>query len=148
MSRHHTRRSFLGLLAGAGAVTAAVHAAPSSSGHACHTAPAGQKVEHPEPREGIDASLVLPDEKIAHMGKKTVEVFAMVRELPQVMDGIACYCGCASRPGYRSLLTCFYEDGRGFGCPICQGEARLAYRRHKEGQTLDQIRRAIDARFS
>jgi len=34
------------------------------------------------------------------------------------------------------------------GCLICQGEGRLAYRRWKEGQSLDQIRRAIDARFN
>jgi len=33
------------------------------------------------------------------------------------------------------------------GCAICQGQARLAHRRFKEGQTLDQIRRATDARF-
>ena len=64
-----------------------------------------------------------------------------------IADGIGCYCGCHTREGYRSLLTCFYEGGRGMGCPICQGEAKLAYRRHKEGQSLDQIRRAIDARF-
>lgn len=148
MSTHHSRRSFLAILLGAGTMSAALPGRTVSAGHSCHTSVAGQAVEHPEPREGIDASLVQPDEAIAKMGKKTLEVFAMVREIPQVMDGIACYCGCATRPGYRSLLTCFYEDGRGFGCPICQGEARLAYRRHKEGQSLDQIRRAIDARFS
>ncbi len=102
---------------------------------------------HPEPREGIDASLVLSDEAVAKFGKPTQEVFAMIREIPQIADGIGCYCGCHTREGYRSLLTCFYEGGRGTGCPICQGEAKLAYRRFKEGQDLDKIRRAIDARF-
>ena len=102
---------------------------------------------HPEPREGIDASDVIPDEDIAKFGKSVQEVFNMIREIPEIADGIGCYCGCHTRPGYRSLLTCFHEGGRGMGCPICQGEAKLAYRRHKEGQTLDQIRRAIDARF-
>ena len=102
---------------------------------------------HPEPREGIDASDVIPDEDIKKFGKSVREVFDMVREIPEIADGIGCYCGCHTRPGYRSLLTCFHEGGRGMGCPICQGEAKLAYTRHKEGQTLDQIRRAIDARF-
>ena len=50
-------------------------------------------------------------------------------------------------PNYRSLLTCFYPTGMAMGCPICQGQARLAYRRVQEGQTLDQIRRATDARY-
>jgi hypothetical protein len=39
------------------------------------------------------------------------------------------------------------EGGMAMGCAICQGEARIAYRRHEEGQDLAQIRRAIDARF-
>jgi hypothetical protein len=30
---------------------------------------------------------------------------------------------------------------------ICQGQARLAFRMHGEGKTLDQIRTAIDAKF-
>ena len=102
---------------------------------------------HPEPREGIDASEVLSDEDVANFGKSVQEVYNMIREIPHIADGIGCYCGCHTRGGYRSLLTCFYEGGRGMGCPICQGEAKLAYRRHKEGQSLDQIRRAIDARF-
>jgi hypothetical protein len=32
-------------------------------------------------------------------------------------------------------------------CPVCQGQGRLLVRRAGEGQTLEQIRRAIDARF-
>jgi hypothetical protein len=32
-------------------------------------------------------------------------------------------------------------------CVICQGEARLAFRMHEQGKTLDQIRDAIDAKF-
>lgn len=104
--------------------------------------------EHPEPRPGIDASEVIPDEDLIPYGEHVREVYDMVREMPQVADGIGCYCGCAARPGYRSLLTCYYADGMASGCAICQAEARLTYRRWKEGQSLDQIRRAIDARFA
>jgi hypothetical protein len=32
-------------------------------------------------------------------------------------------------------------------CAICQGQARLATRLHREGKTLDQIRDAIDAKY-
>ena len=112
------------------------------------TGPGRGPGDHPEPRPGINASGVLSAEKLraAGFGDDVVEVFDMVRQIPQVADGLACYCGCMSL-GNRSLLTCYHEGGMASGCVICQGEGRLAYRRWKEGQTLDQIRRAIDARF-
>lgn len=103
---------------------------------------------HPEPRPGIDASLVLSEAELQGYGEGVRKVFAMIREIPHVADGIACYCGCDGRPGYRSLLTCFYGEGMARGCRICQGEATLAHRRWKEGQSLGQIRRAIDARYA
>lgn len=110
--------------------------------------PAFRLGEHPEPRPGIDASLVLTAEDLPYSSPEVHAIFAAVREMPHIADGIGCYCGCALRPGYRSLLTCYYEEGMAAGCPICQGEAKLVHRRWKEGQTLDQIRRAIDARFA
>jgi len=41
----------------------------------------------------------------------------------------------------------FEADGMAQHCRICQGQARLAFRMHGEGKTLDQIRTAIDAKF-
>ena len=32
-------------------------------------------------------------------------------------------------------------------CVICQGEARLAFRMHEQGKSLDEIRAAIDEKF-
>ncbi len=103
---------------------------------------------HPDPRPDITAEGVLSDEVLKGVEPRVLEIFQMVREMPQIADGIGCYCGCAVRPGYRSLLTCYHEGGMAAGCPICQGEAQLAYGRWKEGQDLDRIRRAIDARYS
>lgn len=102
---------------------------------------------HPAPRPGIDARSVVPDAQLTEYGSGVREVFGMVREMPQIADGIHCYCGCDGRDGNRSLLSCFGTSGMARECEICQGEARLAHRRWKEGQTLAQIRRAIDARF-
>jgi len=107
-----------------------------------------QPAKHPDPRPGIDARDVLTHEQLAGYGDDVVAVFDMVREIPQIADGIHCYCGCATMPGFRSLLICYGPDGMARGCHICQGEGKLAYRRWKEGQTLDQIRRAIDARYA
>ncbi len=130
----HTRRNFLALMAGGLGISLIPNEVFADS-------------IHPEPREDIDASLMISDEDIAHMGEEVQGIYNMVREIPHVADGIGCYCGCHTREGYRSLLTCYYPKGRAMGCPICQGEAKLVYRRTKEGQTLDQIRRAIDARY-
>jgi hypothetical protein len=107
-----------------------------------------QPTVHPDPRPGIDARDVLTPEQLAGAGDDVIAVFDQVREIPQIVDGIHCYCGCALLPGYRSLLVCYGPDGMARGCHICQGEARLAHRRWKEGQSLDQIRRAIDARYA
>jgi hypothetical protein len=101
--------------------------------------------DHPEPRPGIDASKVLTADKLTNPA--AAPLYDMVREIPQIADGIRCTCGCAELPGYYSLLTCYEEGGMAQFCEICQGQARLAYRRHGEGQTLEQIRNAIDARF-
>lgn len=102
---------------------------------------------HPDPRPGIDASRVLTADDLAGFPEQTIALYDMIREIPHVADGIGCGCPCPALPNYRSLLTCFHEGGMAMGCPICQGEARLVYRRHQEGQDLDQIRRAIDARY-
>ncbi len=103
---------------------------------------------HPDPRPGIDASKVMTREQLKGWPEELLEIYDHVREIPHIADGIGCNCGCSVRPNYRSLLTCYYPDGMARGCEICQGEARLVYRRYKEGQSLAQIRRAIDARFA
>ncbi len=103
-------------------------------------------VVHPEPRPGIDASKVLTADQL--INPSAAEVYDMIREIPEVADGILCHCGCAELDGYYSLLTCYEEGGMAQFCEICQGEGRMTYRRHQEGQTLDQIRNAIDARLS
>lgn len=101
--------------------------------------------EHPDPRPDIDGSKVTKAEDLAD---DVVELFDGIRTHAALADGVTCYCGCALMPGYRSLLTCF-EEGFDMGkyCPVCQGQGRLLVRRAEEGQSLDQIRRAIDARY-
>lgn len=100
---------------------------------------------HPAPRPGIDGSHVLRKEQLANAN--AAPVFDMVRQIPQVVDGIRCHCGCADAPGFRSLLSCFEKDGMAQDCEICQGQAKLAFELHGNGKSLDDIRAAIDARF-
>ena len=104
-----------------------------------------RKPKHPTPRPGITASRVLPDARLSD--RSVAPVFAMVRELPQVMDGIRCNCGCAELEGFYSLLSCYERGGMAQHCVICQGQAQLAYKLHADGWSLNGIRRAIDAEF-
>ncbi|HKJ03465.1 MAG TPA: hypothetical protein VJ997_13450 [Longimicrobiales bacterium] len=144
-----TRRELLRALASGGAGLAALCGLPPAARASGARAPrrAGPE-DHPDPRPGIDASGVISAESLRAdgYGDDVVEVFDMVRQIPGIADGLACYCGCMLM-GNRSLLTCYHEGGMARGCPICQGEGRLAWGRWKEGQSLAQIRRAIDARF-
>ena len=79
---------------------------------------------------------------------QAIEYFDLVRQIPEVVDGIRCQCGCAASEGFYSLLTCYEgENAMAKMCHVCQGEGKLAVRLHKEGKSLDEIRVAIDAKF-
>jgi len=145
-----TRRTFLklvplgglALLGGPRSVDGRVsRSGGCSHAHPHHTGSA----EHPVPREGVDASKVIPGDALQNPAVE--ELFDQIRRIPEVADGVFCYCGCANMPGHYSLLSCFEPGGTAQWCVICQGEARLVVRRHREGQSLDRIRRAIDARY-
>jgi hypothetical protein len=134
-----TRRRLLALvpalLLGAGVRARPAHA------HATGRA----RAKHPDPRPGIDASNVVPADRVGDPA--VAPIFDMVREIPQVVDGIRCYCGCADIPDKYSLLSCYEADGMAQVCKICQGQARLAHRLHKAGKSLAEIRDAIDDEF-
>ena len=100
---------------------------------------------HPDPRPGITAELVLPPEALPRTAG-SVESYAAARAVPQVLDGLHCYCDCARHSGHRSLLTCFESEHGGY-CDICMGEAVLAQQMTARGEAMDAIRRAVDAQF-
>lgn len=101
---------------------------------------------HPIPRPGITGAKVLTKQELAST-PKLIPLFDAVRQIPQVIDGIRCNCGCTNPPVFYSLLSCYEDKGMARDCVVCQGQARLAVRLHKEGKSLDQIRLAIDAKF-
>ncbi len=101
---------------------------------------------HPTPRPGITAAKMLTREQLAD-SPKLIELFDQLREIPHIVDGIRCTCGCADQSGFYSLLSCYEGDGMARACPICQGQGRMSARLVKEGKTLDEIRVAIDARY-
>ena len=101
---------------------------------------------HPDPRPGIDGSRVPTARHLRHT-PLAVPAFNEVRRIPQIVDGIRCHCGCADDPALYSLLSCYEGAAMARDCDICIGQGRMAYRLHRAGKTLAEIRIAIDARY-
>ena len=104
-----------------------------------------EEVQHPTPRPGITGEKVLSGEALEGVRQKTRRVFDMAREIPEIADGIYCYCNC-EKMGHRSLLTCF-ESRQPIGCMGCRESMEKAYEMHKAGKTLDEIRAALDKEY-
>ena len=141
MQAVYSRRTFVTRMSGA--LAALLPVLRRRAGHHCRMRLAGP---HPTPRPGITAAKVLTREQLSE-SPSVIPVFDQVREIPDIVDGIRCQCGCADLEGFYSLLSCYEGDAMARSCPICQGEGRLAARLHKDGKTLDEIRVAIDARY-
>ncbi|HZH40605.1 MAG TPA: CYCXC family (seleno)protein [Gemmatimonadales bacterium] len=105
----------------------------------------GQASNHPNPRPGITADSVVAAGMVMHT-PGAAEAYAVARQVPQVLDGLYCHCDCSKHMGHRSLLTCFTGD-HAAQCDICMGEAMLAGKMAAAGNSLDQIRKAIDQQF-
>jgi len=108
--------------------------------------PSGAAGHHPEPRAAVTADAVQDATRYAEV-PPIAEIYAMAKQIPQVLDGLYCHCECSKHSGHRSLLTCFESD-HGAACDVCLEEAAIAYQMHSEGRSLDEIRSAIDARFA
>ena len=100
---------------------------------------------HPDPRPGITAEGVLAPASYAGYDR-IVRSYEAARQVPEVLDGLYCYCDCRHHFNHRSLLTCF-QSGHGASCDICLDEAWMAAEVHRQGKSLADIRRAVDAQF-
>jgi hypothetical protein len=38
------------------------------------------------------------------------EAYKIASEIPEVLAGVSCYCGCSKSLGHRNLLDCFVDD--------------------------------------
>ena len=142
-----SRRAFVAAaLAFALAPARAMHAGTGGCGHGRHAA--ARRGPHPTPRPKVTAARVVPAAKLADESSAVRAAFDEARRIPGVVDGIRCQCGC---PDYDdtnySLLSCFEGEGMARDCLVCQGTARLAFRLHKAGKSLAQIRAAVDERY-
>lgn len=100
---------------------------------------------HPMPRVDAPAAHVMPAARYSQT-PRVAETYAMAAEIPAVLDGMYCYCLCATTFGHYSLLECFQGD-HAAGCDICLNEAVIAYQMTKRGDSLDDIRQAVDQQY-
>ena len=117
---------------GAGKATAPMVTHPAS-GH------------HPAPRPGNSIVQVVPAARYAQY-PRIADTYSKAAEMPEVLDGIYCYCNCAEHAGHYSLLDCFTSD-HAAGCDICLSEAEMAIRMTSRGHSLDEIRLVVDATY-
>lgn len=83
---------------------------------------------------------VLPASQFTGM---TRMAYAAVKEIPQTIAQLPCYCHCDEGFGHKSLQTCFVDDHAAH-CAVCVEEALLAYKLQKEERLSPaQIRERI-----
>ena len=100
---------------------------------------------HPAPRRGDLAGRVVPAGRFGGY-PRIADAYSKAAEVPEVLDGIHCYCDCGEHAGHYSLLDCFASD-HAAACDICLSEAGMAFRMTSRGRSLDEIRLLVDATF-
>lgn len=97
---------------------------------------------HPTPRSAAEAGPVQSAALYAEY-PRVEETYRMAAAIPQVLDGLYCYCHCSENLDHYSLLECFQSD-HAAGCDVCLSEALTAYRMTQQGASLAAVRKAID----
>ncbi len=87
---------------------------------------------------------ILPPEKFSG---KAREAYQAVKEIPQIIAQLPCYCHCDRSLGHKSLHSCF-ENDHAASCATCIGEALMAYQLQKQGIPAARIREQIVAQYS
>jgi Protein of unknown function with PCYCGC motif len=100
---------------------------------------------HPTPRANASQLAVMPAARYAS-NARAQQTYTMAAQIPQMLDGVFCYCMCAREYGHYSLLDCFRED-HASECDVCMNEATIAYQMTQQGASLDQIRQAVDQQY-
>lgn len=79
---------------------------------------------------------------------KTREAYKAVKEIPQTIAQLPCYCYCDEGHGHKSLHSC-YEDTHASQCAVCVDEALMAYQLEKQQKLKpEQIRERIVAQYA
>lgn len=73
--------------------------------------------------------------------------YQVVKEIPETIAQLPCYCRCDQGMGHKSLHSCFVDD-HAASCGICTNSALKAYKLEKEKKmTPEQIREELIAEY-
>lgn len=73
--------------------------------------------------------------------------YASAKAAPEVMAKLFCYCGCDATDNHSYLIDCF-TGVHGVDCHICQEEAVMALKMHRDNTPIAQIQKTIDQQFA
>jgi hypothetical protein len=113
-----------------------------------NTRPLTQQADVPafqDARSAVNLPPTLQPEQF--LGRPTREAYRVVKEIPQIIAQLPCYCHCDKSFGHKSLHTCFV-DTHASQCTVCVSEALLAYDLQRSGLTPAQIRERIIEQYS
>jgi hypothetical protein len=75
------------------------------------------------------------------------QAYQAAKNVPEVLEHMACYCGCFGNAGHRNNLDCF-KDSHGVGCSLCRMIAIESERQAKLGTPIPQIKRIVDEHWA
>lgn len=86
------------------------------------------------------------------------QAYAFILQHAEVSSHIPCFCGCGKREGHSSLDSCFVSrrdelggvvsrDPHAESCKVCIDVALKVRRMFRSGQTVKQIRAAIESEY-
>lgn len=139
---------------GAGAVTSGAQASSEPAQVAAYTVPMGD-MQMP-PQGEIEATWAARPDYVSSLPASGQAAYAFALARPDVLQWLPCYCGCTGM-GHRSNLDCFfqrrevkgtyqYEEHASY-CDICVKTANMASEMLNDGQTMVQVRAAVDSTF-
>ena len=105
---------------------------------AAETKPDGQKKGSSDQAQVLDPGQFFGEAAIG---------YASAKACPDICAKLFCYCGCDITDSHTNLLDCF-TSYHGVDCHICQEEAVLALRLHRDGVPLEEIQKKVDMQYS
>lgn len=123
------------------------HSSHSESEMRTSTQPAQSPARVPAFQDAKSVSALPPTLQPEQFFGPTREAYRVVKEIPETIAQLPCYCHCDQSIGHKSLHSCF-QDTHASQCVVCVNEALIAYNLQRSGMTPAQIRERIIAQYS
>jgi hypothetical protein len=78
---------------------------------------------------------------------RSAEGYRIARQRPELLERLACYCGCYLTDGHQNHLDCF-RDRHGETCDMCLQIALEAEKLARAGYGVEDIKAIVDRRFA